>query len=248
MIDIHTHILPSLDDGAGSMEQSLRMAAMAAESGTDLMVATPHTNQKGRFENYTSSALDKRLMELKRKVYDQGIRIHILPGMEIMASDDLGSLMDAGLVFGINYGPYHLLEFPFDASAAWIEARLDDVKQRQAIPLIAHPERYFVVQDHPDLLYRWLSAGCRMQINKGSMFGRFGDRPERVVRYMFKYDLVTCIGSDAHSHLMRTPFMRDARDYVERKLGRDRAWLYFNANPERILSGQPIAMHGIKVR
>lgn len=230
------------------MDQSLEMAAMAAESGTDILVATPHTNQKGRFENYNSPTLDKGLMELKRKVYDQGIRIHILPGMEIMASDDLGKLMDTGLVFGINYGPYYLVEFPFDASAAWIEARLNDILQRKAIPLIAHPERYYVVQDHPDLLYHWLSAGCRLQINKGSIFGRFGDGPERIVRYMFKHDLVTCVGSDAHSHLMRTPFMREARDYIERRLGRDKAWLYFNANPERILSGQPIFLHGIKVR
>lgn len=248
MIDVHIHILPGLDDGSGNIAQSLEMAAMAAESGTDILVATPHTNQRGRFENYNSPFLDRQLMRLRKRIYEQGIRIHVLPGMEIMASDDLGELMDAGLLFGLNYGPYYLIEFPFDAPSAWIEARLEDVLMRQAVPLIAHPERYFVVQDHPDLLYGWLEAGCRLQINKGSIFGRFGGRAEKTVRYMFKHDLVTCIGSDAHSHLMRTPFMRDAREFVERKLGRDKAWLYFNANPERILAGQPIAPHGKTLR
>ena len=116
MIDIHTHILPGLDDGSATMAQSLEMAAMAAESGTDILAATPHTNQKGRFENYACAAIDQRLMQLKKKIYERGIRIHVFPGMEIMASDDLGRLMDAGMVHGINFGPYYLVEFPFDAS------------------------------------------------------------------------------------------------------------------------------------
>ncbi len=248
MIDIHTHILPGLDDGSATMAQSLEMAAMAAESGTDILAATPHTNQKGRFENYACAAIDQRLMQLKKKIYERGIRIHVFPGMEIMASDDLGRLMDAGMVHGINFGPYYLVEFPFDASRTWIEARLEDIRIRRAIPLIAHPERYFVVQDYPELLYHWLASGCRLQLNRGSILGRFGDRVEKTAKYMLKYDLVTCIGSDAHSHKMRTPYMRDVRDDVKRRMGKDKAWRYFYANPERILSGQPIAMHGIEAR
>ncbi len=244
MIDLHLHILPGVDDGSRDMDDSLAMADLAARSGVTTLVATPHSNQMGRFENFCSARLTEDFDELEAAVKRAGIPVRILRGMEIFASEDMGEKIRQGRLASICRSRYYLVEVPFGAAPSWIEARLQEIQARGATPLIAHVERYYCVQDDPMLVYNWLYAGCRIQVNKGSFFGSFGSAAHRTAKILMENDLISCVASDAHRPDVRTPWMKDVRDYLTSRAGEHYAHIVLTANPERIISDQPIMMHG----
>ena len=243
MIDLHTHILPGVDDGSGSMEESLTMAEMASYAGTEILVATPHSNQIGRFENYYNRGLADRFKHLEESVKAEDIPLIMVRGMEIFATDDMRERIQRGELISLNASDYYLVEFPFGAAPEWIQARLMDIISLGKIPLIAHPERYYCAQDQPEYIYHWLTMGCLTQMNKGSMFGRFGKHAQELADLMLRYRLVTVISSDAHSPIQRTPHMGEAWDYVADKIGMNWAFRLFERNGERILRNERVPRH-----
>lgn len=244
MIDLHAHILPGLDDGSEDMGDSLEMAELALEGGVDIVAATPHSNQPGRFENYYTEDFRREYETFCRRLKDEGIPLKILPGMEIFASEDLKERILGGSVIGLNLSDYYLVEFPFDADPYWIGNCLEDILETEKIPLIAHPERYFCAQDYPQLIYEWLQMGCLIQMNRGSVFGRFGRHAAHLANIMLENDLVTCMASDAHSPYERTTFMGDLRDYLTDQWGEETAYRLLEENPRRIIRNRSIAVHG----
>ena len=174
MIDLHTHILPGLDDGAPDLETSVLMAAVAAESGVTHLVATPHSNQRGAFENYASPALQVRFDCLCAAVREAGIPLELSLGMEIFGTGDVPKLLREGRLLTINGGRYLLIEFGFHEDPLRIERLLDELLAAGYWPVVAHPERYYGLQRMPNYLYDWVNRGVVLQVNKGSLFGRFG--------------------------------------------------------------------------
>ena len=244
MIDLHLHILPGVDDGSRDMDDSLAMADLAACSGVRTLVVTPHSNQMGRFENFCSSELTEAFDELETEVKRAGIPIRILRGMEIYASEDIGRKIRQGMLTGLAGSHYYLVEVPFGAPPSWIEARLQEIQAEGKIPLIAHVERYYCVQDDPVLIYNWLSEGCRIQVNKGSFSGRFGRMAQKTAHTLMENDLISCVASDAHRPDVRTPWMKDIRDYLVQHAGEQYARQMLQGNPEKIINDQSIRMHG----
>lgn len=244
MIDLHAHILPGLDDGSESMEDSLDMAELSLEGGVDIVVATPHSNQAGRFENYDTEEFRNEYRNFCRRLEEEGLPLKILPGMEIFASDDLKERLSGGSLMGLNDSDYYLVEFPFDADPYWIGDRLEEILETGKIPLIAHPERYFCTQDYPPLIYQWLQMGCFTQMNKGSVFGRFGRHAAQLADLMLRNDLATCMASDAHSPYARTTYLGDLREYLLDHVGDEMTYRLLEENPGRIIQNRSIAVHG----
>lgn len=244
MIDLHLHILPGADDGSRDLDDSLGMADLAARSGVSTLVATPHSNQMGRFENFWSARLSAAFDDLRAQVEKAKIPVTILNGMEIFASEDMGEKIHDGRLTGLSKSRYYLVEVPFSARPAWIEERLQEMQAQGATPLIAHVERYYCVQDDPVLVYSWLREGCRIQVNKGSFFGRFGRMAERTARILMEHDLISCVASDAHRPDVRTPWMKDVSDFLIRHAGEDYRQKVLQTNPGLIISDQSVPMHG----
>ena len=121
MIDLHTHILPGLDDGSPDLETSVLMAAVAAESGVTHLVATPHSNQRGAFENYASPALQVRFDCLCTAVHEAGIPLELSLGMEIFGTGDVLQLLHDGRLLTLGGGRYLLIEFGFHEDPLRIE-------------------------------------------------------------------------------------------------------------------------------
>ncbi len=243
MIDLHTHILPGLDDGSPDMEESLAMAELAVEGGVHTLVATPHSNQRGRFENYTSVKLRSAFDDFRKAVEDRNLPLRVLPGMEIFCTDDIRILIESGFLTGLNHSDYYLIEFPFDGEPGWMGDCLEEVLDLGKTPLIAHPERYFCVQDYPSFVFEWLQMGCRIQANKGSFLGRFGRHAERTVHILAECDLISCVASDAHSARIRTTYMDDVRVYLSDRFG-SAAGRLLEENPSRIIQNRKIPLHG----
>ena len=244
MIDLHIHLLPGLDDGAQTWSEALRMASMAVHSGTFAIAATPHSNQMGRFENFQSEQLRNAFEQLRTALKEEKIPLKIVNGMEIFASEDIAQKIKNKQLSGINGTDYYLVEFPFDADPWWIRECLEDIFDTGKIPLIAHPERYFCIQDYPELIYEWVQNGCVTQMNKGSILGRFGRNVMETARILLRNDLISCIASDAHRSYIRTPHMGEAKKALVHIGGYGYAWHLTDENPERIIKNIQIPLHG----
>lgn len=246
MIDIHTHILPGVDDGAGDMYDTLDMIHMAADCGVTAMVATPHCNIPGMFKNHFGQAYVKTLMDVREAVKKEQIPMQVLPGMEVFATYDLPDLLVEGKVMPLNQSRYILMEFGFGESPDYAENVLDRVCGVGAKPVVAHPERYEFVQDNPQLVYKWRQKGYLVQVNKGSFLGRFGRRAKRAAYMMMDHNLVSVVASDAHSPYQRTPYLMDAYEELGKEYPLKYLQVLFEENPRRICENRPAIRFAIQ--
>lgn len=246
MIDIHSHILPGVDDGAYEMEESVDMVTMAAESGVKYIVATPHCNIPGLYDNYVDDEFLEHFYDLKRVVKAMDIPIQVLGGMEVFATPELPRLLQDKRVLTLNGTRYFLVEFAFDEEPDFCDEILEKTVRLGYIPVIAHPERYYFVQDRPQLVEKWYRRGYGIQVNKGSILGRFGRSVMYTVDQLLQHKVVTCVGSDAHSSYKRTPHMAEAAAYLTETYGEEYTNLLMTENPYRILTGKSLMHQGIE--
>lgn len=240
MIDIHTHIIPGIDDGADEMYDALEMIKLAVRSGTTAIVATPHCNIPGMYENYFGKYYVEQYQKVVEAVKKARIPIQILPGMEAFATEDLPDLIVNGKIMPLNQSKYVLVEFPFDADPDFAFYILKRMKEVGAIPVVAHAERYEFVQDNPHIAYLWQKKGYAVQVNKGSFEGKFGNQPRKAAYRMMSHNLISAVASDAHGYERRTPYMKD----IYEELSEDRTKKYmdmlFIENPMRICNNKPV--------
>lgn len=240
MIDIHSHVLPGVDDGSVNMDMSLEMLAIAADSGVRTLVATPHCNIPGEFDNYRSPELEELFRELQMEAEREEIPIRLCRGMEVYATPELPALLREGRVWTINGGPYFLMEFSFGENPDFCGEVLRECCALGYRPVIAHPERYFFLQEDPELAYDWCTAGYALQLNKGSLLGRFGPEVRDTAELLVRHGLAACVASDAHRPYARSTHMGEIRTFLDREYGEDYRRLLLEENPARILSGREL--------
>ncbi len=244
MVDVHSHILPNVDDGAASWEDALILVEIASESGVEKIVATPHCNAVGAYENHYDEALAQKFRELKSRINAAGIDIELLPGMEVFANSDVPALLSKGKLLTLNCSRYVLTEFGFEESVAFTFAYLGRLLAMGCIPVVAHPERYPFVQNDPNLVFEWMRLGACTQVNNGSIFGKFGHSAKKTAMQLLNNDLVTVIASDAHDPEYRSTSMFDAYEYMESVFDEEYAQVLLNENPDRIVSDKSVLSDG----
>ncbi|MBR5094185.1 MAG: hypothetical protein IK095_03735 [Oscillospiraceae bacterium] len=240
MIDIHSHIIPGIDDGSASMDDSLELLLMAAESGVTTLVATPHCNIPGEFENYAGPDLEQRFARLDAAREKAGIPVKLCRGAEIYATPELPQLLRDGKVWTLNGTRYFLVEFSFREDPGFCEAILHRCRSLGFLPIVAHPERYIFIQDDPQLAYEWCTAGYGLQLNKGSILGRFGPGPKHTSELLLQHGLAACVASDAHSPIQRSTHMSEVSWYLIEEYGEAYRRLLLEEDPARILSGREL--------
>lgn len=237
MIDIHTHILPGVDDGAEDLTDALLMAELAAESGVHTIIATPHGNIPGGVNLEKSAELKNRLRDLQEKIWERGVPLQLLSGMEIYVTEDVAEKMKDGKVLSLNESDYYLIEFGFFADAGWITDRLEEIRAMGGVPVIAHPERYVCIQKKPEIAADWIDLGCQLQMNKGSIFGKFGRASFYAADRLLGNDCITYVASDAHSPYHRTTYMKDIQEFLQEEYSSAFANRLLQENPQRFLLG-----------
>ena len=244
-IDIHTHILPGLDDGSQDEETSLQMAEIAAGNGTKCLVCTKHTDMTESVSREDGRLIRDGVRWLREELQRERIPLQVLPGMEIMASEDIRWKIREELLFGLNDSRYFLVEFPFDAPEDYISFILDEIHTFDGlVPVIAHPERYYCVQERPERIYQWVMEGCLTQCNRASLEGKFGGREEITAQRLMDANLVTCIASDAHSSRQRTPRLEGGYRQIASRYGEWTADLLLRGHPERMIRNEPLEVRG----
>lgn len=197
MIDIHSHILPGIDDGAKSMEDAVTMINKACENGVEGIIATPHYC-RGYYENEYENIKDQ-LNDLNLRLSKENIPIKIYTGQEVYIDSKTLELHKKGILKGLNNSKYMLVEFPMEQPERDALDIIYELKLRDVVPIIAHPERYLYVIDDITYLNDFIDEKCLFQVNTGSIKGIFGNDVRKTAEKLFKNDLVDFIASDAHT-------------------------------------------------
>ena len=237
MIDIHSHILPNVDDGSDSMEASLEMLRMAAASGTTDIVATPHANPEFRFD---PDDVERRIAELRAAAGDSprihyGCDFHLTP-------ENIEDAVRAPGKYSINHQGYLLVEFSdafIPKSTTEIFTTMIDVGIR---PILTHPERNLLLQKRLEDLEAWVELGCYLQVTAQSLLGRFGNKARDFSHTLMKAQLVHFLASDAHDVKHRTTELQPAWNFVEETFGSETAQLLLVDNPQSALVGEPLTI------
>lgn len=240
MIDIHAHIIPGVDDGSQDIGTSILMAETAVESGVSAIIATPHCNLRGTFENHVSDSLLRKMDNFRNEIEKENINLDIAFGMEVFCTGDVPRLLKEKRLLTLNGSRYVLVEFDFGMDASRMDRMLYSILDSGFVPIIAHPERYYDLQGQLELVADWLEEGMGIQINKGSIFGRFGREARGFSRAMLRYGLATCIASDAHGAESRTTDMTDIYDYIMTEYSVLEAERLLTENPMRIFNDKPL--------
>jgi len=239
MIDIHTHILPGIDDGAADLYDSLEMLKIAAKNGVKGIVATPHCNVPRIYRNYFGEHYIETFSMLDEVVKEEKIPITLYAGMEVYVTEDLPEILRQEKILTINGSHYILVEFAFDEDPDFVDRMLAKIKELGLRPIIAHPERYEFVQAIPEMIYDWRTKGYLTQVNKGSLQGRFGKKCYKMAHEMLERRLISVIASDAHSPYKRTPHLRDVYDSLAQNYSENYLKVLFEENPRRICADKP---------
>ncbi|MEK7406996.1 MAG: CpsB/CapC family capsule biosynthesis tyrosine phosphatase [Acidobacteriota bacterium] len=235
MIDIHSHILAGLDDGAKTLEDSLAMLRVAAEAGTTDIVASPHASLEFRFEPEVVAA---KIAELKAASADRP-RIHT--GCDFhLTYDNVQDALANPLKYTINQKGYLLVEFSDLLIAKTMEDIFARMRQAGMTPIITHPERNWLLQQRMERLALWVESGCLLQVTAQSFFGRFGAGAKRFAATLMERDMVHFVASDAHDPHDRQPRLDEAYKHVARKYGQERAERLCIKNPRAALEGEPL--------
>jgi protein-tyrosine phosphatase len=239
VIDLHSHILPGLDDGPRTMAGSLDLARAAVDTGTTTILATPHINDYARIDPPLIAAT---LEELRAALAEADIPLEVLPGGEIAIWRlvDLDDETLRGLALG--GGPYLLVESPFSPAVGDFEPMVLDLHARGFRVLLAHPERCPAFQREPARLEHLVEAGVLLQITAGSMAGAFGSTVRRFTTAMLREGVAHVVASDAHDHVQRPPGLKIGFPAVERDLPgivHHARWLT-EVVPRAVLDGAPL--------
>jgi len=234
MIDLHSHILPEQDDGARNLQDSLAMARMAVDSGVTAMVATPHCVSDRSREVYGAWQLLREALE------ESGIPLRLLLGMEIFGTPDTLRLLQEGKMFTLNGSRYPLVEFSFCSDGSEESRILRSLCNAGYQPMVAHPERYRYIQENPRILNSWYRMGCLLQVNKGSLLGRFGHTAQVTAVELVERGFAAVVASDAHSPRMRTPWMEEVRRMLSETVSPRCARVLLEENPRKILKNEDV--------
>lgn len=200
MIDFHAHILPNIDDGSASMEESINLIKEAEQAGFTGIISTSHYLQ-----NYYESDEEERrriLAELANqvKVADAEAEIpKLYLGSEIYISTDIVELLEEGKASTINGTNYVLFELPMNSKPLFVKAVVYKLIENGYNPIIAHPERYSYVKENIEFVRELKNMGALFQSNYGSVIGMYGSSAKKTLKKLLKEDLITFLGSDVHA-------------------------------------------------
>lgn len=212
MIDIHCHVIPNIDDGADSVDTSIKMLKMAEADGVSTIIATPHF-RPGVYDN-EFEAVVKKVMELNQIAKEENIKIEILPGQEVFLDKNILKNIKAGNIKGINNSKYLLVELPMDRCPDYAMDMIYELKLLGMSTIIAHPERYEYIIDDLSFINNFIDEGCLFQSNTTSVLGGFGKSVKKTAYELLKYGVIDFVSSDAHGIRGRVPLLKECYEII----------------------------------
>lgn len=237
VIDMHSHILPGIDDGPQTIEKSLNMAEDAWSQGIKKVVASPH-HMNGQFQN-TREKIIEHVKVFSELLEAHQIPLEIYPGQEVRIYDELLEDLDNNKLMTVNDSRYLLLELPYDYVPRRTLRIIDDLLVKGIVPIIVHPERNKEIRDDFDIIFEMVLMGALTQVTTGSLLGMFGKEVEKFSWQLIDGNLAHMIATDSHDDRIRYFDLREAYELIERKKNA-RIVAYFKDNSMKVLEDIPI--------
>ncbi|XFA98545.1 CpsB/CapC family capsule biosynthesis tyrosine phosphatase [Candidatus Izemoplasma sp. B36] len=225
MIDIHTHILPNVDDGSPDLETSIELIKNEINQGVTDIFVTPHYY---KYRGYLSSSeQNKKIFDmLVDRVNELELKINLYLGMEVYYTIDMLKLLENNTLSTMNHSSYVLIEFSLNKELESIPEAINNLTAKGYVPIIAHPERYPYLTKISE--YEYIKRmGALIQVNASSINGYYGRKVKKFVLNLIKNNLVDFVASDIHS--FRTSKLLDAYNLVKKQFSEETAKkLFFN--------------------
>ncbi|BBB25472.1 tyrosine-protein phosphatase [Amphritea japonica] len=236
MIDLHNHILPGIDDGPATLEESLALAEIAVNDGISHIVVTPHIHP-GRYDNQIST-IQPALSSLQQTLVEKGMPLTLSMGAETRISTEMLTLIPAGLIpyLGSWKGEQVLLlELPHSHILPGTDQLIQWLKRHKITPMIAHPERNKEIMLSPEKLAPFIDAGCLLQLTAMSITGEFGAMAKHCATYILQQEWATVLATDAHNATHRPPILSNGLKAAAEIIGNRAAIELVTSNPATIL-------------
>lgn len=235
MVDIHSHILPEVDDGSKSWDMSVAMCKMAAADGITHQIATPHANDRYHYDREYLQGLVEHLQGLI------GDALTLSLGCDFHLSyDNLQDVLATPARYAIANTRYMLVEFSNYSVPPQTSDCFRQLGDCGMTAIITHPERNPILRESPQRVVEWAEQGCVIQITGGSLTGFWGERVRRAARWLLEHDAVHVLATDAHDTEKRIPILSTARDAVAEICAPDVAQALVESNPGAIIRSQPL--------
>ncbi|WP_314591360.1 CpsB/CapC family capsule biosynthesis tyrosine phosphatase [Paenibacillus terrigena] len=231
MIDIHTHILPGVDDGAANWNDAMNMARAAVAEGITTIIATPH-HANGRYMN-TASDVIEHVRHMNEQFKVMGVPLTLRSGQEIRLHRDLLDAWFRKELLPLAESRYVLIELPSSSIPKEMVELIHELNIMQLKPIIAHPERNAEIVRYPDRLAKLIEVGAYAQVTTHSLLGGFGRQIEKTAWLLCRRGLIHIVSSDAH-HVERRGFrLREAYEVIRDRMGQP--WEHYFLNNARCI-------------
>ena len=238
MIDFHTHILPNIDDGSRSIEETFNLIKEAKNVGFEAIISTSHYIE----EYYETNAPEREVWinAIYENLQAKNIDINLYLGNEIYLSENIIKLLEEGKASTINDTSYVLFEMPLNAEPMNLYDVIYEMMQYKLVPILAHPERYSFVQKEPELIYDLIEKGVLMQANFGSILGIYGEKAQIIVKKFFENNMIHFLGTDVHRQNSIYPKVPEALVEITKIIGDEKVKELTKINPRLVLHNKKI--------
>ena len=238
MIDVHCHILPEVDDGSDSWEESFDIIRMEISGGTKGFITTPHVLDSPDLNRV--SLFQARLTELRIRLVDEGIALELYPGAEVYPFPAAIKAIDDGVPLTMaGSGKYVLVDTPFSQMPHDFDTFIFDLRSRGITPILAHPERSTAFQSDPARMIECVRLGAVLQVNAGSLKDRYGPVANSFAQRLLARRMAHFVASDTHRP-SRAPTLGTFRDSQSEALGTDYVNLLTTLSPRAVVEGRPL--------
>jgi protein-tyrosine phosphatase len=237
LIDLHSHILPGVDDGAQTIDDAVAIAKMAVADGIEVMACTPHF-MPGLYDN-SAADIRLRVSRLNEHFVSEGIDLALVVGGDAHIRPDFVNELQAGNILSLHDSRYVLFEPPHISKPQRFEELLFNVQMSGFVPILTHPERFRWIENNYETFQDLAKNGVWMQLTAGSLTGRFGKRSRYWAQKMLGEGLVSIIATDAHNVTSRPPLLAEAKAVAEAEVGLDEAHHLVVTRPMRVLDNAP---------
>jgi protein-tyrosine phosphatase len=238
MIDLHCHILHAMDDGPADLSRSIQLAQNLIHAGYHTVAATPHM-VPGTPWMPTVAEIDHRIASLTQAIDNAGLALSIVAGMEIALDSQIPEMLAEDRLMGLGGSSCLLIELPFHQLPSGWNQLIFTIQSMGYKVLLAHPERCYPLSADWGQIDRLIDSGVLLQVNWGSIMGRYGRTAARTANHLAAHGWITCLASDSHHPDSRYPtHIRKAVTSLVAQIGGENLSLITSVNPLRLLNGQ----------
>lgn len=239
MIDLHSHILPAVDDGAPDVITALEMARMAVDDGITVMACTPHM-LPGVYDN-DASDIRHRVFVLNQQLMENDIELSLVVGSDAHIRPDFLSHLRDGRILALHDSRYVLVEPPHSVMPRSLDNFLFNILTAGYVPILTHPERLAWIATSYSMIESIVRSGVWLQVTAGSLCGDFGQAARYWAQRLLSEGLVHILATDAHNLDSRAPYLSRARELAEAEVGTSEADNLVFRRPQQVLEDLPAA-------